>query len=338
MSTTIRKAVISGFGDVSNINIVTADIASPGQNEVQVSIIYAGFSGTDINMRLGVYPMQRAAPLTPGYCFVGRVRSNGPGSTRYQPGDIVTALSMYDSHAELINISEKHLIPVPTELDLKQAAALTVDWNTAYGMVTRAAKVSKGQRVFVHGLSGAVGYAIMALCQGHGAIVYGTASERNHIALKELGVTPFVYTDKDWITAMQALGGVHAAFDPLGFQSYDESYSILSVNEQSMLIGYGGNLATLTGQNTGSVYPSILKLMARNLKCWTKRSTKFHYITRDDDTFQSDLKELMKMASDGRVNVPIKCIWDLEDIKKAHVGWANGTGMGSTLISIASNY
>ncbi|KAH7015086.1 chaperonin 10-like protein [Ilyonectria destructans] len=127
MSTTIRKAVISSFGDISNIDIISAEIRSP-----------------NVNMRLGVYPMQKAAPLTPGYCFVGHVRSNGPGSTKYEEGDVVTALTMYDSHAELINVPEKYLILVPAGFDLKQAAALTVDWNTANGMVLRAAKVSKG--------------------------------------------------------------------------------------------------------------------------------------------------------------------------------------------------
>lgn len=73
----IRKALISEIGDVSKISIVDADIADPSPNEVHVKVIYSGFSGTDINMRLGRYPMQRKAPLTPGYCFVGRVKTNG---------------------------------------------------------------------------------------------------------------------------------------------------------------------------------------------------------------------------------------------------------------------
>lgn len=55
----IRKALISEIGDVSKISIVDADIADPSPNEVQVKVIYSGFSGTDINMRSGRYPMQR---------------------------------------------------------------------------------------------------------------------------------------------------------------------------------------------------------------------------------------------------------------------------------------
>lgn len=173
----IRKALISEIGDVSKISIVDADIADPSPNEVQVKVIYSGFSGTDINMRLGRYPMQRKAPLTPGYCFVGRVKTNGTSSKRFQSGDLVTAVTIHDAEAELINVAEKYLFRVPAGLDMQQVTALSMDWNTAYSMVMHAANVQSGQRVFEQGMSGAVGCATMVLCQLQGATVYGTASQ-----------------------------------------------------------------------------------------------------------------------------------------------------------------
>src|ERR1700761_5153233 len=208
MSTTIRKALVSEYGDVSKVNIVTSTIETPPPKEVQVRVLYSGFSGADINMRLGRYPMQRPAPLTPGYCFVGNVVKQGPEcSGKLRTGDIVACLSVYDAEADLANMPEKYLIPVPDDLDLQKACALILDWTTAYGMVTRCAKVKAGQRVFVHGMSGAVGYATSILCQLQGAQVYGTASSRNHEALQAHGWHPFVYTDKNWMAAMKKLGG-----------------------------------------------------------------------------------------------------------------------------------
>ena len=229
MPVNIRKVVITEFGGPSTVRVEDAVLPYPPADHVQVKISYSGFSGSDINMRLGVYPLQRKAPLTPGYCLVGTVHINGAQSTRFRPGDCVACLSIYDAEATFANLPEQHLIPVPKGLDLQQATALVLDWNTAYAMVTRVARVSKGQTVFVHGLSGAVGYAVMTLCQREGAHVYGTASERNHAALRELGATPFSYSDKKWIAEMRALQGVQAVFDPLGFESWDESYSIVSL-------------------------------------------------------------------------------------------------------------
>jgi NADPH:quinone reductase-like Zn-dependent oxidoreductase len=86
----------------------------------------------------------------------------------------------------------------------------------AYGMVYRVAQVSKGQKVFIHGLSSSVGYALLTLCKPQGAEVYGTASQ--HEDLRKDGVTPFSYKDKHWIQTVKDMGGVQAAFDALGFE------------------------------------------------------------------------------------------------------------------------
>ena len=65
----IRKALITEFGDESKIVVVDDQIADPAAGEVRVRVEYSGFSGADINMRRGVYPFQKKAPLTPGNCL-----------------------------------------------------------------------------------------------------------------------------------------------------------------------------------------------------------------------------------------------------------------------------
>jgi len=149
----------------------------------------------------------------------------------------VSGLSICGAEAELINVPEKYLVPLPADIDRKQATALILDRNTAYGMAAHAARVKAGQKVFVHGLSGAVGHALSTLANLQGAEVFGTASPKNHAALVELGTTPFAYSDKRWIGQMQNAGGVDAVFDALGFESFDESYSIL--RRCGVLVGYG---------------------------------------------------------------------------------------------------
>ena len=165
MATTIRKALIPSFGDASHVEIVSAQIEPPAANHVQVKVIYAGMGGADFLMREGTYPQQRSAPLTPGYTLVGRVHKNGSGSSKFPIGDMVACLTVYDADAELCNCPEKYLVPVPKGIDLKQAVCLVLDWATAYGMVYRTAQVTKGQKVFIHGLSGSVGYALLTLCK-----------------------------------------------------------------------------------------------------------------------------------------------------------------------------
>jgi NADPH:quinone reductase-like Zn-dependent oxidoreductase len=336
MSTSIRKAVITGFGDPSHIHITTADIAHPAPNEVQIKVLYAGFGGADISMRLGVYPMQKKAPLTPGYSCIGRVHRNGEHSTKFPSGSLVASLTMYDSQAELINIPEKYLIPVPEGLDLEKAMALVLDWTTAYGMVYRTGKVSRGQRVFVHGISGSVGFALLTLCKLEGAEVYGTASEYNHDAIRQAGGVPFVYTNKNWIMAINTIGGAHVVFDALGFESWDESYSILAP-EGGLLIGYGGNYNALNGGKVRSQFPQVAKLLSKNLNVFCKGSTSFFWVAKEQSTFEPELKSLFQMLKNGEIAVSIRASWTLDQISEAHRMFNKGPGVGAVVVKIADD-
>ncbi|KAI0142718.1 zinc-binding dehydrogenase [Xylariaceae sp. FL1272] len=337
MSTPIRKVVISEFGDVSKVNVVQSTIEPPKAGEVQVASIYSGFSGSDINMRRGQYPFQKKAPLTPGYCLAGTATTSGAHITA---GDLVCSMTKYDAQAELVNLPEKYLIRIPAGVSPEAATAIVLDWATAYGMVDRSAKVTKGQRVFIHGISGAVGFATMKLCQLRGAEVYGTASERNHRDIRDQGATPFSYANKDWIKTMQDLGGAHAVFDALGPDSWEESYSILPPcsggKEKGILVGFGANQQALNGDEpTGGPIIPVIKLFLKNAKVFSNRSTTFYGITRDQPTFVSDVNRLFAMVKDGTIDVKIRNTWNMDDIKKAHEQWGRGSGVGSNLIRIS---
>lgn len=335
----IRKILItSASRDPSVVQLIDTTLPDPAEHEVQVQVLYSGFSGSDINMRLGVYPMQKTAPLTPGYCLVGRVHSAPGANPRFKSGALVAALTVYDAQATYANVPEKYLLPLPEEVDHAKACALVLDWNTAYGMVERAARVKKGDRVFVHGMSGAVGNALVQLCSLRGATVYGTASASKHEEIRSMGAHPFVYSDKKWMEAMKDVQ-LTAVFDPLGFESWDESYSVLSQKVSSVLVGYGGNMRSLNDEGNmgcgtlGVVWPTA-KLLARNLALG-KRSTKFFYIDRDQKTFVPECEALVGMLIRGEIDVRIKKVLRLDEVPEAHREWTRMGGIGSVVVKIA---
>jgi NADPH:quinone reductase-like Zn-dependent oxidoreductase len=145
---------------------------------------------------------------------------------------------------------------------------------------------------------------LLALAKLQGAEVFGTASPRKHEALRLLGAVPFDYSNKMWIDAMNVRDGVDAAFDPLGFKSFDESYSIL--RKGGILVGYGLNLPGLSGSKPPSVLPAIVKLLARNLLCWSGKRTALFGVTRSSKHYIPDLALLFEWLAAGRISVPIK--------------------------------
>lgn len=335
MSTPIRKVLIASHGDPSTVSVVDSSIPDPAANEVQIKVLYAGMGGADIAMRLGYYPLQRRAPLTPGYSLVGRVHKNGAKASKFQPGALVACLTVYDAQAQLCNQPEKYLVPVPEEVDLQQAVGCVLDWSTSYGLAYRAANITPGKRVFIHGLSGSVGFGLLTLCKMQGALVYGTASAANHAALRDAGATPFVYTDKKWIHAMKSLGGADIVYDALGFESWDESWDILS--KTGHLIGFGGNYNMLNGGKIRSQPLQIAKLLAKGLLPFSSRTTGFYYIDRDQKTFIPELKTLFAWLQSGKVQVPIRKVWTLEQVPEAHRQWSKGPGVGAVVVRVSED-
>jgi NADPH:quinone reductase-like Zn-dependent oxidoreductase len=330
--TTIKKVVITAFGDESKLAIMDGEIGSPGTGEVQVAIEYTVVSGSDVIMRRGTYPLQKKPPLTPGYSVVGRVIVNGTGCGRFSIGDRVACLTKYDGQAELINQPERYLVPVPPEVDPKQAVALVLDWVTAYEMLHHAAHVKAGQRIFVHSLSGGVGTAFLKLAKIQNAEVFGTASPGKHQALRDLGAVPFDYGDLQWIASIQRMGGVDAAFDHLGFESFDQSYSILK--RGGILVGYGMNLPGLTNSPRPPVVPSLLKLFSRNLAFWSGKRTTFYGLNRQSKNYLPDLELLLDWLEMGKISVPIKATFSMDDIQAAHREYAKSAGIGSIIIAV----
>lgn len=337
MSISIRKAYVPSFGDEAHITVMTGPIEPPAAKEVQIKVLHSGFGGADISMRMGKYPSQKDAPFTPGYCLVGRVHALGASATKFKKHDLVAAMTKYDSHAQLTNFDEKYVVAAPEGIDLEQAAAMVLDWNTAYGMTHRGSKIEKGMRVFIHGLSGAVGFAAFTFCKLQGADVYGTASLSKHEKLKEFGVTqPFVYTDKNWIQSMKDLGGAHVVYDALGFESYDESESILAP-KGGHLVGLGGNFDVLNGSEPRNQYISVAKLLAKGMLPFCPVKTSFYYIDKDQKTFEPELKELFQLSLQGKIHAPIKKRLTLEEIPQAHKEFHKYSDIGSVVVKIAED-
>jgi NADPH:quinone reductase-like Zn-dependent oxidoreductase len=178
-----------------------------------------------------------------------------------------------------------------------------------------------------------VGGALLRLGQLQGAQVFGTASLKRHDELRQLGAIPFDYSTNNWIAAIRELGCVNAVFDPLGFESFDESYSVLK--KGGVLVGYGLNLPAWTRTPERPVIPSALKLLSKNLLFWSGKRTTFFAVNRRSKDFAPDLEQLFEWLKDGKISVPIKATFKLDEIQQAHREYASSARMGSIVIEVS---
>jgi synaptic vesicle membrane protein VAT-1 len=174
--------------------------------------------------------------------------------------------------------------------------------------------------------------ALLILGKIQGAEVFGTASPGKHDELRKSGAVPFDYSNKNWMSAMKGLGGADAVFDPLGFESFDESYSIL--RRGGVLVGYGVNLPSFTKSHRPPVVPMIVKLFARNLLFRSGKRTTFFGVRRTSKDFAPDLELLFNWLRAGKISVPVKATFKLQDVQKAHREYASSKGMGSIIMEV----
>jgi len=181
--------------------------------------------------RLGLYPDAPPLPTVVGYETAGTVDRVGPGVEGVAAGTRVLAMMRFGGYTDTAVVPRALVVPIPDRLSFEKAAAIPVNYITAWIMLVRLGNVSKGDRVLVHAAAGGVGQAALQICRWRGAEVIGTASGSKHARLRELGVAHCIdYTKQDFeAEVMKVTGGkgVDLALDAVGGESFKKSYRCL---------------------------------------------------------------------------------------------------------------
>ena len=77
------------------------------------------------------------------------------------------------------------------------------------------------------------------------------------------------------------------------------------------------------------------KLFAKNLLFWSGKRTTFFGVTRASKNFNPDLELLFEWLKAGKISVPVKATFTLDEIQQAHREYANSERMGSIVIEVA---
>jgi len=76
-------------------------------------------------------------------------------------------------------------------------------------------------------------------------------------------------------------------------------------------------------------------LFSRNLAFRTGKRTTFLGVLRGPTYYATDLETLFAWLKEGKISVPIKARFGLDQIQLAHRAYAASEGMGSIVIEVA---
>lgn len=241
----MRQIWIAKKGGYEALDVREAPDPTPAPGEVVIDVRASGVNFADVLARMGMYPDAPPIPCVVGYEVAGVVEAVGPEpppAGDLSPGDRVLALTRFGGYATRVSVPHNQVFRMPDEMDFSTAAAIPVNYFTAYLAVARFGNLQPDERILVHNAGGGVGIAAIQLARAAGARVYGTASSWKHERLRELGAHELIdYRAVDWeteVTKATSGGGVHLIIDPIGGRNLARDLRVLAPLGRLVAFGF----------------------------------------------------------------------------------------------------
>ncbi|MCX5113830.1 NADP-dependent oxidoreductase [Streptomyces sp. NBC_00378] len=301
----------SGYGGADVLEYGERPDPRVGPDTVLVKVRAAAVNPVDWKAREGHLDaaLQAVFPVIPGWDVSGVVVQPGAAVDEFAVGDEVIGYVREDflsrgTFAEYVAAPVRTLARKPLSLGFEEAAGLPLAGLTAYQVLHRALRIREGDTVLVHAAAGGVGSFAVQLARHAGARVIGTASERNHDHVRQLGGEPVAYGDglADRLRAL-APDGIDAAFDTVGGEALRVSAEVLKPQGRLASIADGEVLA---------------------------HGGRYAYVRPD----AADLTHLAELAEQGIVSVHVERVFPLEQAADAHRLSEQGHTRGKIVVAV----
>lgn len=291
---------------------------TPGAGEVLVRVRAAGLNSADRLQIMGYYPAPAGSPADiPGLELAGEVAALGPGVERFAVGDRVMAVVGGGGQAELCVVHERHLLPVPDELDWAAAGGFPEVFTTAHDALFTQAGLAMGERLCVHGAAGGVGIAGVQLGVAAGANVVATVrNDTLHNLVASFGaevVAP---------EGFGSFGPFDVVLELVGSPNMAENLRSLAIGGRISVIGTGAgsraevNLLDLMTRRA-QIYGSTLRARSLEDKATAARAVEKH---------------VLPLVSAGRVTVPVEATFPMAEAAAAYERFALGGKLGKIVL------
>lgn len=259
LPTTMRAIAIGADKTPDSLHIADAPMPDIGPDEVLVRIGAAGVNRGDCMQRMGLYPAPPGAPDIMGLEFVGTIAALGDNVTDWAIGDRVAALVASGSYADYTSVHHSHLLPVPDDMSLTDAAALPEAIFTVWANVFEGGNLKGDEVLLVHGGTSGIGSMAIQMAKffGHKVLTTAGTPEKCAAATGFGADVSINYNEEDFVAACQAATdgkGVDVILDMVGGDYIARNMAAAALGGRIV------NIAYMTGfEATVNFLPLMLK-------------------------------------------------------------------------------
>src|SRR6202047_4203983 len=323
----MKKVEITAYGAPEQVAhcVEAPDVGRPDPSEIVFDILAFPINPADLSLCRGNYRLRPPLPRPPGAECVGRVAAVGPGVTHVKPGELVVNMQR-ENWAQRRRIKAEDAIPLPSGLDVAQAAMLRINPATALLLLEDHVALKPGDWVIQNVANSAVGRHVIVLAKARGVrSVNGVRRDDVAGELRDLGADVVVKDGPDLAERARAATGGAPIRLGIDAVSGDPCQRIGDcVADGGVVVSYGSMSGQDPVMSRAAVNMRGVNLTGFNLGRGLAKRTQ--------EQARGIYAELAAKLRDGVLKAPIDAFYPIEEIRSALIRAQQGGRHGKVVV------
>ena len=303
------------------------EIESPKENQIQIEVHSTGVNRADILQKKGHYPPPKGESEIIGLECAGIVCKIGPNSSNFKVGDKVCAILGGGGYAEFVNVDERQVMPIPSNVSLLEAGALPETILTVYENIFNISKFKNNEVVLIHGGSSGIGTTAISILKNFTDQLYVTAGSKdkcdNCLQLGAKAAINYKEEDFEQYFIDQKIK-VDIILDMVGGSYFKKNLKILNQK---------GRLTYIAALESIKAEANLLYIMTKQLK--VSGSTLRSRSPEDKGKIVNQVIEhIWPLIEQGKYKPTIFQSFNMEDVNLAHELMESSSHIGKILLDI----
>jgi NADPH:quinone reductase len=320
------------IGGPEVLQIDELNIGPPKAGEIRLRVRALGLNRAEAMFRSGTYLKTPNPPTKLGYEAAGEIEAIGKGVTGFSVGDAVStipafSMSQYGVYGDTAIVPAHAVAKHPANLSWSEAAAIWMQYVTAYGALIELGRLSKGETVIITAASSSVGLAAIQIANSVGAIsIATTRTGAKRDALIKAGAKHVIATEEqdlaEEVMRLTSGKGARLAFDPVCGPGVEALAAALA--EGGTIFLYG---ALARAPTPFPLFPALAKNLI--LRGYTLFS-----VTGNPERLERAKRFVIEGLTVGNFRPLIARSFPLEEIVEAHRYLESNQQVGKIVVTI----
>ena len=310
-----------------NLFVDEKEIEDPVDDQLQIEIHFAGINRADILQKNGHYPPPPSESEIIGLECSGVVTKLGKSVKNYSLGDQVCAILGGGGYAEFVNVNEKQVMPIPKNINLKEAGCLPETTLTVFENIFNVSNFQRDETILIHGGSSGIGTTAISILKNYTKNIFVTAGTNEKCkSCIELGATDAInYKEIDFEEYFKEKKlKVDVILDIVGGDYLKKNLKILN---------YKGRLTYIAALGGIKAETNLLHIMNKQLKI-SGSTLRSRSPAEKGQIVDQVIKEIWPLIEASKYKPTIYEAFNINDVNKAHEVMEKSDHIGKIVLNI----